>query len=181
MAKLLKKQIPQIKVFKKYIYIKPKLLFKSLSNCQVKKTSFFYLNNVKLLVNLPVIKKNNFSNLNYFFYKTNFYILTNYKLKFYNLKKLSVLNLKFINKNINIKFLNLSKNSNLYSIKKKKIYSYKFLSNNFFFFFRDKQLTFYNKFKLDFMVFRKTTKKKNFNRINLISLFNITKVLKKKF
>ena len=107
MVKLLKKQIPQIKVFKKNIYIKPKLLFKSLSNCQVKKTSFFYLNNVKLLVNLPVIKKNNFSNLNYFFYKTNFYILTNYKLKFYNLKKLSVLNLKFINKNINIKFLSV--------------------------------------------------------------------------
>jgi hypothetical protein len=41
MVKLLKKQVSQIKVLKKNIYVKSKLLFKSPNNYQVKKTSFF--------------------------------------------------------------------------------------------------------------------------------------------
>ena len=129
----------------------------------------FYRSNISLLFFNGILKKKK--------------ILTNNKLKYFknNSISLNVVNKFFLMNNFTFKYLNLINNYNLKAISKKKYYSYSFLKNNFFLFYRERQLKFYNKFFLDFIHFRKISKKKNFNRNNLISISYISRLVKKKF
>ena len=67
------------------------------------------------------------------------------------------------------------------NLKKKKIFLHSLFSGNLFFFFREKNIIYSNRFSLNFLEFRKVTKKKNFIRTNLISLEYFSRLLRKRY
>lgn len=167
-------------------FLNSRFIFTSLKHLKKHKTPFFCTVYLKFNIQELKFKKFYRSNANLLFFNNILKkkkILTNNKLNYFknNIISLNVVNNVFLINNFKCKYLNLINNYNLKSVLKKKYYSYSFLKNNFFLFYRERQLKFYNTFFLDFIHFRKISKKKNFNRNNLISVSYLSRIVKKKF